>query len=150
MRRRRRTWDRTEPMKPHRAQLIRRTQPVVNPLFAFSFLESFLETLQDYLGEITEATLKDNFDIVYMVGVSPWRGGFTLHSTTTRSALDPRSALDAHSLSSGVWSVTRAITVHPALTRPTIRSSRPVLPSVPAIPSCPRPPSPSMSQGFPP
>ncbi|RSH93999.1 hypothetical protein EHS25_006652 [Saitozyma podzolica] len=39
----------------------------VNPLFAFSFLESFLETLQDYLGEITEATLKDNFAIVYML-----------------------------------------------------------------------------------
>ena len=39
----------------------------VNPLFAFSFLGSFLETLQDYLGEITETTIKDNFDIVYMV-----------------------------------------------------------------------------------
>lgn len=41
--------------------------PVVNPLFAFSFLESFLETLQDYLGDVTETALKDNFDIVYMV-----------------------------------------------------------------------------------
>ncbi|CAD6591025.1 MAG: hypothetical protein TREMPRED_005960 [Tremellales sp. Tagirdzhanova-0007] len=39
----------------------------VNPLFAFSFLGSFLETLQDYLGEITETTIKDNFDIVYML-----------------------------------------------------------------------------------
>ena len=39
----------------------------VNPLFAFAFLDSFLETLQDYLGEITETTIKDNFDIVYMV-----------------------------------------------------------------------------------
>lgn len=41
---------------------------VVNPLFAFSFLESFLETLQDYLGDVTETALKDNFDIVYMAG----------------------------------------------------------------------------------
>jgi AP-3 complex subunit mu len=40
---------------------------VVNPLFAFSFLESFLETLQDYLGDVTETAIKDNFDIVYMV-----------------------------------------------------------------------------------
>jgi len=40
---------------------------IVNPLFAFSFLESFLETLQDYLGDVTETALKDNFDIVYMV-----------------------------------------------------------------------------------
>lgn len=39
----------------------------VNPLFAFSFLEAFLETLRDYLGETTETSIKDNFDIVYMV-----------------------------------------------------------------------------------
>lgn len=39
----------------------------VNPLFAFSFLDTFLETLQDYLGEVTESAIKDNFDIVYMV-----------------------------------------------------------------------------------
>ena len=39
----------------------------MNPLFAFSFLDSFLDTLQDYLGEITETSIKDNFDIVYMV-----------------------------------------------------------------------------------
>lgn len=39
----------------------------MNPLFAFSFLESFLDTLREYLGDITETSLKDNFDIVYMV-----------------------------------------------------------------------------------
>lgn len=39
----------------------------VNPLFAFSFLEAFLDTLRDYLGDVTETTLKDNFDVVYMV-----------------------------------------------------------------------------------
>jgi AP-3 complex subunit mu len=42
---------------------------IVNPLFAFSFLESFLETLQDYLGDVTETAIKDNFDIVYMVSL---------------------------------------------------------------------------------
>jgi AP-3 complex subunit mu len=41
----------------------------VNPVFAFAFLDSFLDTLADYLGgEITEGALRDNFDIVYMVG----------------------------------------------------------------------------------
>jgi AP-3 complex subunit mu len=40
----------------------------VNPLFAFSFLDAFLATLKDYLGEVTETSIKDNFDIVYMVG----------------------------------------------------------------------------------
>ncbi|WWC89889.1 uncharacterized protein L201_004818 [Kwoniella dendrophila CBS 6074] len=39
----------------------------VNPLFAFSFLDSFLDTLKDYLGEITEIAIKDNFDIIYML-----------------------------------------------------------------------------------
>lgn len=41
----------------------------MNPLFALSFLECFLETLQEYLGEVTEVSLKDNFDIVYMVSL---------------------------------------------------------------------------------
>ncbi|OXG85862.1 AP-3 complex subunit mu [Cryptococcus neoformans Gb118] len=39
----------------------------VNPLFAFSFLESLLDILRNYLGDVTEATIKDNFDIVYMI-----------------------------------------------------------------------------------
>jgi AP-3 complex subunit mu len=42
----------------------------VNPLFAFAFLETFIATLVDYLGDITETSLKDNFDIVYMVSQS--------------------------------------------------------------------------------
>lgn len=46
----------------------------VNPLFGFAFLESFLNTLQDYLGEVTEVTVKDNFDIVYMVSRDSRRG----------------------------------------------------------------------------
>lgn len=45
-----------------------RAEATVNPLFAFSFLEAFLATLRDYLGETTETSIKDNFDIVYMVG----------------------------------------------------------------------------------
>ena len=44
-----------------------RADVLVNPLFAFSFLEAFLATLRDYLGETTETSIKDNFDIVYMV-----------------------------------------------------------------------------------
>jgi AP-3 complex subunit mu len=47
---------------------------IVNPLFAFSFLESFLETLQDYLGDVTETAIKDNFDIVYMVCLNLRKG----------------------------------------------------------------------------
>ncbi|GMK59576.1 hypothetical protein CspeluHIS016_0801820 [Cutaneotrichosporon spelunceum] len=39
----------------------------VNPLFGFAWLESFLDTLQEYLGDVTEVTVKDNFDVVYML-----------------------------------------------------------------------------------
>jgi AP-3 complex subunit mu len=39
----------------------------VNPMFAFAFLDSFLDTLSTYLGEVTETTLRNNFDTVYMV-----------------------------------------------------------------------------------
>ena len=39
----------------------------VNPLFAFAFLDSFLRTLEDYLSDVTEINLKENFDTVYMV-----------------------------------------------------------------------------------
>ncbi|WRT67265.1 uncharacterized protein IL334_004232 [Kwoniella shivajii] len=39
----------------------------VNPLFAFAFLDSFLDTLREYLGDISETNIKDNFDIIYML-----------------------------------------------------------------------------------
>lgn len=41
----------------------------VDPLFAFAFLQSFVEILQDYFGTVSAATLKDNFDVVYQVCV---------------------------------------------------------------------------------
>ena len=39
----------------------------MDPLFAFAFLQSFVEILQEYLGTVSTATMKDNFDIVYQV-----------------------------------------------------------------------------------
>jgi hypothetical protein len=40
---------------------------IVDPLFAFAFLQSFVEILQEYFGTVSAATLKDNFDVVYQV-----------------------------------------------------------------------------------
>lgn len=40
---------------------------LVNPMLPFSFIYSFVETLESYLGEVTEHTIRDNFDTVYMV-----------------------------------------------------------------------------------
>ncbi|KAJ9119511.1 hypothetical protein QFC22_003219 [Naganishia vaughanmartiniae] len=39
----------------------------INPLFAFSFLECFIGVLEAYFGEVTENTIRDNFEIVYML-----------------------------------------------------------------------------------
>ncbi|GHJ86856.1 hypothetical protein NliqN6_3258 [Naganishia liquefaciens] len=39
----------------------------VNPLFGFAFLECFLDVLTAYFGQVTESSIRDNFDIVYML-----------------------------------------------------------------------------------
>jgi hypothetical protein len=55
---------------------VKQTHGVVDPLFAFAFLQSFVEILQEYFGTVSAATLKDNFDVVYQV--NPTRLLFTL------------------------------------------------------------------------
>lgn len=65
-----------------------RANSSVNPLFAFSFLEAFLATLRDYLGETTETSIKDNFDIVYMVrlnrGLEKFRASRLTYSSSRK------------------------------------------------------------------
>ncbi|TFK74438.1 clathrin adaptor, mu subunit [Pluteus cervinus] len=39
----------------------------VDPLFAFAFLQAFIDILNEYFGNISAATLKDNFDTVYQL-----------------------------------------------------------------------------------
>ena len=39
----------------------------VDPLFVFAFLQIFIETLTDYLGELSVESLKESFDVVYQV-----------------------------------------------------------------------------------
>ncbi|KAF9779540.1 clathrin adaptor mu subunit [Thelephora terrestris] len=39
----------------------------VDPLFAFAFIHTFVEILQDYFGTLSAATLRDNFDVVYQL-----------------------------------------------------------------------------------
>ncbi|GAA99686.1 uncharacterized protein L969DRAFT_96114 [Mixia osmundae IAM 14324] len=42
--------------------------PVIHetdPTLVFAFLEAFVAVLQDYFGEVSESTVKDNFDVVY-------------------------------------------------------------------------------------
>jgi AP-3 complex subunit mu len=42
----------------------------VDPLFAFAFLQTFIEILREYFGTVSAATLKDNFDVVYQASPS--------------------------------------------------------------------------------
>ncbi|KAL7424168.1 hypothetical protein Q5752_001754 [Cryptotrichosporon argae] len=56
----------------------------VNPLYAFAFLDTFLNALGDYLGEVTETAIKDNFDIVYMLIEEMLDEG---HPMTTETAM---------------------------------------------------------------
>lgn len=42
---------------------------IVDPLYAFAFLQTFIDILQDYFGQLSAITLKDNFDVVYQVSL---------------------------------------------------------------------------------
>lgn len=44
--------------------------PSVNPLYVFAFLQTFIDILREYFGQISAETLKDNFDVVYQVRVA--------------------------------------------------------------------------------
>ncbi|PCH41585.1 mu-adaptin 3 [Wolfiporia cocos MD-104 SS10] len=39
----------------------------VDPLYAFAFLQTFVDILREYFGHISAETLKDNFDVVYQL-----------------------------------------------------------------------------------
>jgi hypothetical protein len=38
-----------------------------DPLFVFAFIHTLLDVLQEYLGEVSAGTIRDNFDVVYQV-----------------------------------------------------------------------------------
>lgn len=49
-------------------ETVNRTQiNVVEPLFAFAFVQTFVDILTEYFATVNAVTLKDNFDVVYQV-----------------------------------------------------------------------------------
>ena len=46
---------------------LNRNETSVDPLLGFAFLQTFIGILRDYFGDLSAATLKDNFDVVYQV-----------------------------------------------------------------------------------
>ncbi|KAF9821050.1 hypothetical protein IEO21_01027 [Rhodonia placenta] len=39
----------------------------VDPLYAFAFMQTFVDILRDYFGQLSAETLKENFDVVYQL-----------------------------------------------------------------------------------
>jgi AP-3 complex subunit mu len=50
----------------------------VDPLFAFAFVQMFVEILQEYFGTVSVATVRENADIVYQVRENPFSLGHGL------------------------------------------------------------------------
>jgi AP-3 complex subunit mu len=40
---------------------------IADPLFVFAFINTLLDVLQEYLGDVTAGSIRSNFDIVYQV-----------------------------------------------------------------------------------
>ncbi|CUA76835.1 AP-1 complex subunit mu [Rhizoctonia solani] len=68
----------------------------VDPLFVFSFLEVVVQILQEYLGELSIASLKDNFDVVYQLLEEMLDEGYplTTESNALRDIVIPPSLLN--------------------------------------------------------
>ncbi|KAG8729738.1 hypothetical protein FRC12_020760 [Ceratobasidium sp. 428] len=76
----------------------------VDPSFVFSFLEVVVQTLQEYLGDISLASLKDNFDVVYQLLEEMLDEGYplTTESNTLRDIVLPPSLLNKIIAATGV------------------------------------------------
>jgi len=67
-----------------------------DPLFAFAFLQTFIDILHEYLGNVSAATLKENFDVVYQLLEETLDSGghpLTTATNTLRDIVLPPSLL---------------------------------------------------------
>jgi hypothetical protein len=51
---------------------------VVEPSFVFAFVETFINILEEYLGNISSSLIKDHFDVVYQVLEPPFTSSSVL------------------------------------------------------------------------
>ncbi|KAJ1311303.1 hypothetical protein OPQ81_009799 [Rhizoctonia solani] len=82
----------------------------VDPLFVFSFLEVVVQILQEYLGELSTASLKDNFDVVYQLLEEMLDEGYplTTESNALRDIVIPPSLLNKILAATGVSGLSAA------------------------------------------
>ncbi|KAJ4000541.1 Mu homology domain-containing protein [Lentinula boryana] len=69
----------------------------VDPLLAFAFLQTFIDILREYLGTVSAATVRDNFDIVYQLFEETLDTGghpLTTYSNALRDIVIPPSLLN--------------------------------------------------------
>ena len=55
----------------------------VDPSFVFAFLRTFVDILQEYLGDVTAGTIRENFDTVYQARHCAHIGEWGLTSTSS-------------------------------------------------------------------
>ncbi|KZT41125.1 mu-adaptin 3 [Sistotremastrum suecicum HHB10207 ss-3] len=81
-----------------------------DPVFAFAFLQTFVDTLQEYLGEVSTASIKDNFDVVYQLLEEMLDDGnpLTTESSTLRDIVLPPSFYNKIMSLSGVSGLSKA------------------------------------------
>ncbi|KAF8076018.1 Mu homology domain-containing protein [Lyophyllum atratum] len=69
----------------------------VDPLFAFAFIQTFVDILNEYFGNVSAATLKENFDVVYQLLEETLDSGghpLTTSSNALRDIVLPPSLLN--------------------------------------------------------
>ena len=52
-----------------RTEELNSNETSVDPLLGFAFMQTFIDILREYFGDLSAATLKDNFDVVYQVRI---------------------------------------------------------------------------------
>ncbi|KAF8324480.1 Mu homology domain-containing protein [Cantharellus anzutake] len=68
----------------------------VDPIFVFSFIDTFIQTLIEYLGDISSSLIKDHFDVVYQLLEEMLDDGIplTTETNTLRDIVLPPSLLN--------------------------------------------------------
>ena len=87
----------------------------VDPLFAFALIQTFIDILKDYFGEVSALAIRENFDTVYQLLEEVLDDGYPL--TTELSALRdivlPPSFLKKVISAAGISGLSKSTTGHP-------------------------------------
>ncbi|RUP46212.1 Longin-like domain-containing protein [Jimgerdemannia flammicorona] len=63
-------------------------QPLVDPLLVFEFIHRIIDILTDYLGDVSESTIRENFVTVYQISLIMHRDAHTILSPSFTQLLE--------------------------------------------------------------